>query len=263
MAAGRLVQSGADQRKKGMVQMGYLAACAIALVLLLAPAPSLAAGQPLTQKLTVLADAGGGEASYYLGMLYHLGMDGVAKDPRKAVALFKQAADRNDPLGAYKYGCYFDGQGEGMVEPDAKLALRYKLIAAEAGYALAQEDVATHLFADGNKMDSLKWLEKAAAQGSPNALMALGGLYAGLAPSGAPAVTPDRGRGYAYLLMAARGVPEMKAALEPELAKLTPAERKRAKTLEANWAPRPTALTLKVFQGFKPAERLAAATLKP
>ena len=109
-------------------------------------------------------------------------------------------------------------------------------------------------------MGSLRWLERAAAQGSPNALMALGGLYAGMAPPGAPLVTPDRGRGYGYLLMAARDAPEMKAALQPELAKLTPDERNRATELDANWQPKPTALTLKVFRGFQPAEALAAAT---
>ncbi len=245
-----------------MVQMRFVIGRAIAFALLLAPAPLLAAAQPLTQKLTSLSAAGSGEASYYLGMLYHLGMDGVSKDTRKAFALFKQSAERGDPLGAYKYGCYFDGQGEGVVEPDPKLALRYKLIAAEAGYALAQEDVAAHLFADGDKMGGLRWLEQAAAQGSPSALLALGGLYAGMAPAGAPSVTRDAGRGYAYLLMVAREVPDMKAALEPELAKLTPDERKRAKELEANWQPKPTALTLKVFKGFEPAERSAAATAR-
>lgn len=234
---------------------------AIALALLLVPAPLVAAAQPLTQKLTSLSAAGSGEASYYLGMLYHLGMDGVSKDTRKAFALFKQSAERGDPLGAYKYGCYFDGQ-EGVVEPDPKLALRYKLVAAQAGYALAQEDVAAHLFADGDNMGGLRWLEQAAAQGSPSALMALGGLYAGMAPAGAPSVTRDAGRGYAYFLMAAREVPDMNAALELELAKLTPDERKRAKKLEANWQPTPTALTLKVFKGFEPAERLAAAALR-
>ncbi len=239
--------------------MKFVIGRAIAFALLLAPAPLLAAGQPLTQKLATLSDAGSGEASYYLGMIYHLGMEGVAKDTHKALTLFKQSAERNDPLGAYKYGCYFDGQGEGVVEPDPKLALRYKLIAAEAGYALAQEDVAAHLFAEGDKMGSLRWLERAAVQGSPTALMTLGGLYAGMAPPGAPPVARDFGRGYAYFLMAARNSSEMKAALQPELAKLTPAERKRAIELEANWQPNPTALTLKVFQGFEPAERLASA----
>ena len=229
---------------------------AVALALLLAPAPLIAAEQQLAQKLTSLSNAGSGEASYYLGMLYHLGMEGVAKDTRKAFDLFRQSAERGDPLGAYKYGCYFDGQGEGIVKADPKLALRYKLIAAEAGYALAQQDVAAHLFADGDKMGSLRWLERAAAQGSPAALMALGGLYAGMAPPDAPSVTRDAAQGYAYFLMAARAMPDMKASLEPELAKLTPEEQKRAKEIEANWQPNPTALTLKVFEGFKPAERL-------
>lgn len=105
-------------------------------------------------------------------------------------------------------------------------------------------------------MGSVRWLERAAAQGSPAALMALGGLYAGMAPPGAPPVARDVARGYAYFLMAARNSPEMKSAIALELAKLTPEEQKRARDMEAKWQPKPTALTLKVFEGFKPAERL-------
>jgi len=242
-----------------MPKLQFLIRFALAFTILIAPAPLYAAELQLAQKLTSLSNAGSGEASYYLGMLHHLGMDGVAKDSRKAFELFKLSAERGDPLGAYKYGCYFDGQGEGIVKIDPKLALRYKLIAAEAGYALAQEDVAAHLFSDGDKTGSLRWLEMAAAQGNPTALMAIGGLYAGLAPPGAPSVARDAGRGYAHFLMAARNSPEMRTALDAELAKLTPAERKRAIAIEANWQPRPTALTLKVFAGFEPAEKLIGA----
>jgi TPR repeat protein len=234
---------------------------AIAFALLLAPVSVHAEEPQLAQKLTALSADGSGEAAYYLGMLHHLGTAGVTKDTRKAFQLFKLSAERGDPLGAYKYGCYFDGQGEGVVEPDAKLALRYKLVAAEAGYLLAQQDVAAHLFAAGDKAGGLEWLEKAAAQGGPMALMALGGLYAGMAPPSAPSVSRDAGRGYAYLLMAARQMPEMKPALEAELAKLTPDELKRAREIEARWIPKPAAVTLKVFEGFKPAERLAGFPL--
>lgn len=164
--------------------MQFLIRHAVAFALLSASAPLCAAEPQIAQKLTVLSNTGRGEASYYLGMLHHLGMDGVTKDTRKAFELFKLSADRGDPLGAYKYGCYFDGQGEGVVKYDSKLALRYKLVAAEAGYALAQQDVAAHLFAAGDKLGSVKWLEKAAAQGSPTALMALGGPVCRNRPAG-------------------------------------------------------------------------------
>lgn len=60
--------------------------------------------------------------------------------------------------------------------------------------------------------------------------------------------------------MVAREVPEMMAALEPELAKLAPADRKRAKDIESKWQAKPSALTLKVFQGFRPADILIGAT---
>ena len=124
-----------------------LAIAVLSLLVLLAPVQARAASE-LASKLTAMSAAGSGEAAYHLGMLYHLGMDGVPKDTRKAFELFKLATERGDPLGAYQYGCYFDGQGEGVVKVDPALALKYKLVAAEAGYALAQEDVAKHLFAE-------------------------------------------------------------------------------------------------------------------
>ena len=101
------------------------------LTLFIAMAPASAANPSLAPKLTALSDAGSGEAAYHLGMIYHIGAAGVAKDARRAFALFKLSAERGDPMGAYKYGCYFAGQGEGIVGSDPKLAMRYKVIAAD------------------------------------------------------------------------------------------------------------------------------------
>lgn len=214
------------------------------LALVLLASPLHAGPTPLQTKLETLSAAGSGEAAYHLGMLYHMGLNGTPKDPKKAIELFKLSAERGDPFGAYKYGCYFDGQGEGIVESDAKTALRWKLIAAKAGYSRAQEDVAKHLFAEGDETGALKWLETAASQGSPMALGFLGGLYAGLMPPEMPApkVAKDEAKGWAYLLISAREIPEMKSGLEAELAKLAPEVQVRAKTLAVAWKPKPSAL---------------------
>lgn len=217
----------------------------VALTLTIAGGPAQAASNALQQRLTQLSTSGSGEAAYHLGMLYHMGFAGVPKDPRKAFELFSLAADRGDPLGAYKVGCFYDGQGEGIIESNAGLALKYKLVAATAGYDLAQQDVARHLIAKGDTEAGLQWLEAAAAQGSPMPLLALGTLYAGLAPPDAPLpkVPKDVVKGWAYLLLSVRDVPEMQKDFDAELAKLSPDERKRVKKLVSQWRAKPSPLS--------------------
>jgi uncharacterized protein len=209
------------------------------------PTPIAAAPSELASKLSTLSNSGNAEAMYHLGMLYHVGIQGVEKDPRKAFELFKRSAELGDPLGAYKLGCYFDGQGEGVVESDPKLALKWKLVAAEAGYSLAQEDVARHLLADGNEAASLKWLEAAASQGSPMALGFLGSLYAGMLPAEihGPKVVKDEAKGWGYLLLSARDIPEMEAAFEAELGKLEPTIQRQARDFVTGWHAKPSELT--------------------
>jgi TPR repeat protein len=235
------------------------------LPLLLAALPSpAAAGEPgLRAKLEALATAGHGEAAYHLGMLHHLGLEGTAKDPRKAFDLFRLSAERGDPLGAYKLGCFYAGQGDGAVEPDEALALRYKLIAAQAGYELAQEDVAGLYFRRGETDTALRWLEAAAAQGGFGSLMMLGGLYSGLLP--ALGVEPDPVRYYAYTMLSLREAgdefADMKREMEAELrSKLSPEQLAAGRAIVAAWRPSPTPLTLKARAGLQAAEGLAAAT---
>ena len=80
---------------------------------------------------------------------------------------FKNRLRPNDPLGAYKLGCYYDGQGEGVVANDKNEALKYKLIAAKAGYALAQHDVALLYARQENFEEAMKWWKMAGDQGDP------------------------------------------------------------------------------------------------
>jgi hypothetical protein len=93
------------------------------------------------QALLGLANKGDAEAQYHVGMMHNNGI-GTQKDPRQAFEWFQKSAASNNPLGAYKLGCYYDGQGAGIVGADSNEALKYKLVSAKAGYALAQHDVA-------------------------------------------------------------------------------------------------------------------------
>src|SRR3954471_5528840 len=91
--------------------------------------------------MVALANKGDAEAQYHVGMMYNNGI-GTQRDTRQAFEWFQKSTASNDPLGAYKLGCYYDGQGEGVVATDVNEAIKYKLIAAKAGYSLAQHDVA-------------------------------------------------------------------------------------------------------------------------
>src|SRR4029453_7482919 len=91
--------------------------------------------------MVALANKGDAEAQYHVGMMYNNGI-GTERDLRRAFEWFQKSAASNDPLGASNLGCYYDGQGAGILSFDAAEALKYKLVAAQAGYALAQHDVA-------------------------------------------------------------------------------------------------------------------------
>ncbi|MGA9456601.1 MAG: hypothetical protein WBV43_14160, partial [Pseudolabrys sp.] len=142
---------------------------------------------------------------------------------------------------------YYDGQGAGIVTPDTSEALKYKLISAKAGYALAQHDVAILYDRQGNSEEALKWWKMAGDQGFPNALYSLSISYS--AGKGAP---KDLSLSYAYFklskLAPKKNVNEMAAMLsKPEL--------QRAEKLVSEWKPQPTALTLKAMSGIRAAEQ--------
>ena len=227
------------------------------LTILIGMAPASAANPSLAPKLNALSDAGSGEAAYHLGMIHHVGAAGVAKDARKAFALFKLAAERGDPMGAYKYGCYFAGQGDGIVESDPKLAMRYKLIAAEAGYALAQQDVGVHLIQDGDAKAGQRWLEAAAAQGDMMSLLALAGMYSNEVPPGMARLPTNKARSHAFLELALRDMPDMRAMLDKSRKELTEGERKEAQEIVSAWREARSPLTLNADRGLAAAYALA------
>ena len=203
--------------------------------------------------MVALANKGDAEAQYHVGMMYNNGI-GTQRDLKQAFEWFQKSAASNDPLGAYKVGCYYAGQGEGVVAADANEALKYKLIAAKAGYALAQHDVALVYGRQENFEEAMKWSKLSSDQGYPNALYNLSGLY--FQGKGAP---KDLSLAYAYYklskLVPPKKVSEMTGILtQPELAK--------AEKLVSDWKPQPTALTLKAKQGVTAAEELLKTARK-
>lgn len=213
----------------------------------------------LIPALERLAKSGNAEAIYHLGMAYQTG-SGVGEDHAKALDAFRRAAELGDPLGAYKLGCYYAGQGAGLVTANAALALRYKLVAANAGYALAQQDVGILYAQDGDVPKGLGWLEKSAAQGWSGGLMTLASVY-----NGAAGVKPDAAKTAAYFrLFLARSEPDDKqtAWLENFEEHLSSDDKARAGEIVRRYRPMPTALTIKALSGQRAAEALvqAAAT---
>jgi TPR repeat protein len=197
--------------------------------------------------MVVLANQGNAEAQYHVGMMHNNGI-GTPQDPKQAFEWFQKAAAGNDPLGAYKLGCYYAGQFAGVVPTDPNEALKYKLVAAKAGYALAQQDVASVYHRQGNPEEALKWWKAAGDQGEPGALYSLSMAHA--AGIGTP---KDFSLSYAYYKLSKRApkknVDEMASVLsKPELEK--------AEKLVSEWRPQPTALTLKAKQGVSAAEQL-------
>ena len=201
--------------------------------------------------MVALANKGDAEAQYHVGMMHNNGI-GTQKDPRQAFEWFQKSAASNNPLGAYKLGCYYDGQGAGVVGSDSNEALKYKLVSAKAGYALAQHDVAILYDRQGNSEEALKWWKKAGDQGYPRSLYSLSIAYS--AGKGAP---KDVSLSYAYFklskLAPKKNVNEMAAMLsKPELEK--------AEKLVSEWSPQPTALTVKAMSGVRAAEELLKTT---
>lgn len=219
-----------------------------------APAPQLDKAL-LAGQLAALSEKGNAEAAYHLGMMKHLGIGG-AKDEKAAFDLFKKAAEAGDPLAAYKLGDYYAKPGNGFVEPDKAEALKLKMVAAEAGYALAQHDVARLYFEEGELDTALEWLLRAAQQGNPEALRALASLY------NSDAMPKDAARTYAYyslyLQRLAAPADKQTGFLAEFAAKMTEEDKTRGEKILKDWHAEQTDLTKKAASGLRAAELLVA-----
>jgi hypothetical protein len=213
--------------------------------LLIFSTPAKASDADTFNAMVVLANKGDAEAQYHVGMMYNNGI-GTQKDPRQAFEWFQKSAASNHPLGAYKLGCYYAGQFAGVVTPDANEALKYKLVSAKAGYALAQHDVANLYARQENSEEAVKWWKTAGDQGFPDALYSLSGAY--FQGKGAP---KDLSLAYAYYKLSKVAPKDKVNGMATILSK---PELEKAEKLVSEWKPQPTALTLKANSGFRVAE---------
>lgn len=211
----------------------------------------------LQAKLEMLASKGDAEAQYNLGMLYNNGI-GTTEDRHKAFKWFKAGAARGNALAAYKLGCYYAGQAPGVVKPNPQLALRYKLVAAKAGYSMAQWDVGTYSAAAGNHADALRWWERAALQGDPNALSLLVHAY-----STGDQLRQNHETAYRWLKIGEKatgsvGDVSLEATRVRLAAPLTMSQRQRVEKLVVTWWSTATPWTIKARQGLSAAEYLVS-----
>ena len=232
-----------------------ISSLALAALFALASCGQASAADQLIPKLEQLAARGNGEAHYHLGMAYWTGT-GVKKDQQKAVGYFRRAAAAGDPLGAYKLGCLYDGQ-DGVMKRDAGEALRHKKVAADAGYALAQQDVAALYAEQGDFGTAIQWLERAARQGTSDALLAYSSVH-----NGAPGIEPDAVKTAAFFRLYLDRIEarsEQRAWLKSFEKKLTAEQRAAAARIVADYRPQPTALTIKALRGVESAREFAAS----
>jgi TPR repeat protein len=188
-------------------------------------------------------------------MLYNNGL-GVPQDNARALELFRAAAEAGDPLGAYKLGCYYAGQF-GVIPSDPALALRYKTIAARAGYSLAQLEVAILHHQRGEHREAYGWFEAAARQGDAQSLYNLSFMS-----REGQGTERSLARTHAFFRLsqgASRGSVTARAQqqLDEIWAQLSPTERSEATHMAATWITGPTPLTALARSGLERAERVS------
>ncbi|MCU7837710.1 MAG: sel1 repeat family protein [gamma proteobacterium symbiont of Taylorina sp.] len=202
-----------------------------------------------------LAKQGSPEAQYHLGMFYNNGI-GTQKNTAKAFEWFEKSALTGDPLGYYKLGCYYAGQGQEFIAIDSDKALEYKLIAAHKGYSFAQSDVASTYFESGEIDEAVKWWKSAANQGDAQSFYILYELY-----SKGIRIPRDAILSYRYLKIIERNsstdqkliIAEKLIALEKEMTDMQLIE---SNDFVIKWAAEQTPLTLKGINGLETSKQL-------
>ena len=211
--------------------------------LVLACASPTSAAEPspeaMFKRLTALAESGNADIKYNLGMFLNNGI-GTQRDNKAAFRHFSEAAGAGNVLASYKVGCYYAGQFTDVVPSDEQTALKFKLPAAEAGYDLAQHDVAMHYGKKGDIANALTWWEKASRQ-------AFMPSTAYLANYLSRADSKHRAKGLALMLILKERMPNATKELSDRLAaaqaELSDDEKKEAANIRASWLTGPTPLT--------------------
>lgn len=209
--------------------------------------------EELFKQMLLLAQHGDAEAQYHVGMFYNNGI-GTSKNIPHAFEWFQKSSSSNNPLGAYKVGCYYSGQGRGYIDVDHAKALEYKMVAAKAGYALAQYDVASLFLYNGNIDEAIKWWRMAGDQGHFDSLYTLFNLY-----YQGKKISRDLPSAYLYLKLAIAtraGEPsaQLKSVMNELINTVSQADRDKMDKSISEWKIQPTELTIKAMQGLREAE---------
>ncbi|MDB2407671.1 sel1 repeat family protein [Jannaschia sp.] len=167
-------QGGPVEREAGLEWMARAAqaghddaAVTLARILLTGPAAGVVRNpEQAAALLAPVAERGGAEGAYYLGLL-HLAGTGVAQDAARAEALLTQAAEAAFPRAQWELSRLLAGG------PDPAAAMPWLRAAAEAGVAEAQMRLAVDLD-ETDPAAALAWYRRAADGGVVMAQRELG-----------------------------------------------------------------------------------------
>lgn len=212
----------------------------------------------LLQDLLNLTNSDDGAAEYFVGMHYNNGID-TEQNYEKAFEFFKVSALAGHPLGAYKLGCYYAGQGSSILKPDPENALAYKLIAADAGYSLAQYDVAGIYMTLNEPELAFRYMRLAANQGHSLSLLHLANFY-----FGGVGTSVDKQKAYAYLKIFITvsnlpQSPDIQAGLDLLAKDISADQVKKAEEYASNWSSRPSDITNLAGKGISSAVEYVAS----
>ena len=212
----------------------------------------------LPDQISLLAHKGDVAAQLQLGLRYRHG-NGRESDHKTALEWLNKAAAAGDPIASDAVGSYYAGRPSGVVTPNPKKALELKTVAAAAGLAHAQHEVAMQSLLKKNFSEAMGYLEKAAKQGFAPAMQALSFCY-----HEGKAKTKDPVLSFAYLELARVQFDRQQREWLDKLAKqreqsLSAAQRTAAREFVARFKAAPTPLTLKAQSLLEPKRSLAGS----
>ncbi len=177
-----VVKRHVDAEDLAWVERGRLGAVHVFVILLsvLVILPSLLFVDDVDLRMSVpsasetmeMADEGDPEAQYNLGTAYLKGRMGLDRDPARARAWYRKAAQQGYTDAQFNLGLMY-GRGIGGSEKKPSRAAEWFRKAARAGHARAQHALGVMTIrgqgTPPNPQRGLEWVEKAAAQGHEKA----------------------------------------------------------------------------------------------
>ena len=117
------------------------------------------------------------EAIAVLAIRYRNGDLGLAKSAKKAAKLYKRAVELGSVSAMIQLGNMYEGMGPSGVKTDEKKAVQLFRMAANRGHAMGQQNLATHLREIGCEEEAFRYYKLAAEQGLATATTDLGNCY--------------------------------------------------------------------------------------